>query len=202
MTEMTAPDRVDLWFDPQCPFTWRTSRWLTEVAAERGMRVDWHVMSLAVLNAGKDAPEHVLRRRAQGLVTGRLFAAVREAHGGDALARLYTEFGSRMHEQGREPGAELYREALTAVGLPGELTDAGVGETHQAALEASHAAGQERVGTEAGSPVLAFDGRRGFFGPIVVPAPTGDAALRLLDGLALVTAVPGFSELKGARGAP
>jgi hypothetical protein len=56
------------------------------------------------------------------------------------------------------------------------------------------------VGAEAGSPITAFAGRPGFFGPIVVPAPTGADALRLFDALALVSAVPGFSELKGARG--
>lgn len=197
---MTAPDHVDFWFDPSCPFTWRTSRWLVSAAAGRDVPVHWHLMSLAVLNAGKEAPEHIRRRRAQGLVTTRLFAAVATQHGPDALARLYTEFGERLHEQGRDVDAELYREALAAAGLPADLAAAGDDDTHQAAVEASHAEGQDRVGTESGSPITAFADRRGFFGPIVDATPAGEDALRLFDGLALVTAVPGFSELKGARG--
>lgn len=30
---------VEFWFDPGCPFTWRTSRWLLDVATRRGLDV-------------------------------------------------------------------------------------------------------------------------------------------------------------------
>ena len=64
---------------------------------------------------------------------------------------------------------------------------------------ASHDEGQQRTGQESGSPVLAMDDGPGFFGPIVVEAPTGDEAMRLFDGLALLSSVPLFVELKRAR---
>jgi len=32
---------VAFWFDPSCPFTWQTSRWLRAVADARGLPVDW-----------------------------------------------------------------------------------------------------------------------------------------------------------------
>jgi mycothiol-dependent nitroreductase-like protein len=194
----TQPDGVAFWFDPSCPFTWQTSRWLREVAEARGVPVDWRLMSLAVLNADQEVPEQWREHVARGAVAGRVFAAVRSAGGAEALGRFYTEVGARVHEQGGDLGPDVFREALTAVGLPAELAEDD--EAQQAAVEASHAESQERVGAEAGSPITAFPGAPGFFGPIVTPAPTGEDALRLFDGLALVSAVPGFSELKGARG--
>jgi 2-hydroxychromene-2-carboxylate isomerase len=199
-TPETRPDAVDFWFDPSCPFTWQTSRWLTEAAAARGVPVEWRLMSLAVLNGGGEVPGHSADEVARGSAAVRVLAAVRATAGSEALGRLYTEVGVRVYEQGAELGADVVREALDAAGLPAQLADAGDDDAQQAAVEASHAEGQQRVGAEAGSPITAFPGRPGFFGPIVVPAPTGVDALRLFDGLAMLSAVPGFSELKGARG--
>ncbi len=189
---------VDFWFDPSCPFTWQTGRWLREVAAARGLRIDWRVMSLAVLNDGGEVPGHSAEEVEQMVVAARVFAAVRAAEGAETLGRLYAEVGTRVHEQGAELGPDVLREALAAVGLPAGLAEDDAGR--QAAVAASHAEGQERVGAEAGSPITALAGRPGFFGPIVASAPTVDDSLRLFDRLALVSAVPGFSELKGARG--
>jgi hypothetical protein len=38
-----------------------------------------------------------------------------------------------------------------------------------------------------------------FFGPVVTPAPKGEAAGRLWDGTLLVAGTPGFFELKRTR---
>jgi len=196
----TQPAGVDFWFDPLCTYTWQTSRWLREVAAARSVRIDWRVMSLAVLNGGGEVPGHSADEVARGSAAARVLVAVRSTAGSEALGRLYGELGVRVHEQGDELGPDVLRDALEAAGLPAELADPADDSGRQAAVEASHAESQERVGAEAGSPVTALAGRPGFFGPIVTPAPTGEDALRLFDGLALVSAVPGFSELKGARG--
>jgi hypothetical protein len=42
-------------------------------------------------------------------------------------------------------------------------------------------------------------GDTAFFGPVVAPAPTGEAAGRLWDGVLLVAGTPGFYELKRTR---
>ena len=66
------------------------------------------------------------------------------------------------------------------------------------ALAASHHAGMDPVGTEVGTPVIHYNGRA-IFGPVVTPAPKGEAAGRLWDGVLLCTGTEGFFELKRTR---
>ena len=54
------------------------------------------------------------------------------------------------------------------------------------------------VGDEVGTPVIAVEGTA-FFGPVVTPAPRGEAAGRLWDGCVLVAGTDGFFELKRSR---
>jgi len=188
-----------MWFDAGCPFTWRTSRWLRAVAPRRGATIDWRIMSLAILNEGKEIPEQFRGLLAWSLGTQRLLLATREAHGSDAVDRLYTAIGTRRHDQGAEADRTLLVDALAEAGLPAELIDAADDEGLTEALRASHKEGQERVGAESGSPIVALGDGPGFFGPVVVPIPEDEAGDRLFDALALLSTVPQFSELKRSR---
>ena len=88
---------ITFWFDPSCPFTWRASRWLRGVAQRRGLRIHWRLMSLSIVNEGKAVPTQYQEPMAQGVRAGRLLHAVGDQRGQDALARLYTEIGERVH---------------------------------------------------------------------------------------------------------
>lgn len=193
-----GPMSIEFWFDPGCPFTWRTSRWLTDVAARREMSVTWRLMSLAVLNEGKEIPEQFRARIAQGTRTLRVLAACDEAGGQEALRRLYSALGSRVHEQGAPDDDDALRAAIAEAGLDESLAAAADDARYDDRIRASHAAGQRRVGIEAGSPVTAI-GDAAFHGPVVSPVPTGEEAMRLFDAVRLLAAVPSFSELKTAR---
>jgi hypothetical protein len=99
---------------------------------------------------------------------------------------------------------KLYTEALTEVGLDPALADAATSDAWDDALRASHDAGMKPVGTDVGTPVIHAPGPNGddmvaFFGPVVTPAPKGDAAGKLWDGVMLVSGTPGFFELKRSR---
>ncbi|GAA3913451.1 mycothiol-dependent nitroreductase Rv2466c family protein [Actinoplanes auranticolor] len=188
---------VDFWFDPSCPFTWLTSRWMVEAATVRPLGVRWHVMSLSVLNEGRDVdPEGDTGGYLWGPV--RVCAAVERRHGPEALARFFTAYGTRVHESG-EWGE--FRGALTDAGLPPDLAEVAWTHEYDDAVRASHTAGISLVGEHVGTPVIATDGPAGervaFFGPVISEVPRGEAAGRLWDGVVLVAATPGFHELRG-----
>jgi 2-hydroxychromene-2-carboxylate isomerase len=192
-------DDVTFWFDPSCPFTWRTSRWLTAVTEARGLTIDWRLMSLAILNEDKPVPERFRARQEGGRRLGRLLVAVDEKYDTETMERLYTEIGRRIHDGGREIEDRVLLEALEDAGLPDHLLSSTEDTKMDEYLVESHYEGQDRVGTESGSPVLAIGDGPGFFGPVVVPIPDGESAEKLFDALRLLSAVPEFSELKTAR---
>jgi len=194
---------ADFWFDPLCPWAWMTSRWMLEVEKVRPVRVRWHVMSLAVLNEGRDLPEEylALMDRAWGPV--RTIVAAQQQYGDDVVGQLYTEIGTRIHPGGQQDWALAVEESVRALGLDESLSAAGTSEEFDAMLRASHEEGISLVGQDVGTPVIAVPGADGdrvaFFGPVVTPAPKGEAAGRLWDGTLLVAATPGFFELKRTR---
>lgn len=197
-----APRILDFWFDPICPWAWLTSRWMLEVERVRPVVTRWHVMSLAVLNEGRDDLSEDYRKgmeRAWGPV--RVCVAAAEQHGDEVLLPLYTALGTRFHVQKAERGRGLLEAALAECGLPADLADAAHGTEFDEAVRASHQEGIDRVGLDVGTPILSLDGAS-IFGPVVTPAPKGAAAGRLWDGVALILSTPGFYELKRSRELP
>jgi hypothetical protein len=202
---MAETKTVDFWFDPACPWAWMTSRWILEAAKLRPINVRWNVMSLWVLNEPKldELPEFYQDLLPKTRPAVRVATAVAEQYDNETLGRLYTALGNRIHIGG-EKDSEIYiPAALEAVGLPVELADAGKSEEWDEALQASHQRGIGLVGTDVGTPVVAVENDEGaqvgLFGPVVTPAPMGEAAAKLWDGVYAVVTTPGFYELKRSR---
>lgn len=199
VSETVTRATADFWFDPMCPWAWMTSRWMGEVQQIRDVDVRWHVMSLAVLNEGRELPPdyRALMERAWGPV--RVVVAAQQAHGDDVVKPLYDAMGTRIHLQERGEDLEaVIAEALDEVALPAGLAAAASSQEHDDALRASHQRAVDLVGDDVGTPVVAVNGTA-FFGPVVTPAPKGEAAGRLWDGAVLVAGTPGFYELKRSR---
>lgn len=205
---MPAPDKttVDFWFDPLCPWAWLTSRWMLEVEKVRPVEVRWHVMSLAVLNEPRldELPaeyREMMEKTAWGPV--RVAVAAEREHGSKVLGPLYTAMGTRFHNRGEGISPETTAAALRDAGLPAELADAAESDAYDTELRASHQQGIELVGQDVGTPVISVPGADGepvaFFGPVVTPAPKGEAAGKLWDGTLLVASTPGFYEIKRTR---
>lgn len=200
---MSARSTAEMWFDPLCPWAWITSRWLLEVERVRPVDLQFRVMSLAVLNEGREVPEAYAKRLARAWGPVRVCAAAAQRHGDAVLRDLYTALGTRIHVNRQEHGPDLYAAALSEAGLDPDLSEAAGSDQYDPALRASHEAAMAPVGQDVGTPVIHASGSDGdrlaFFGPVVTPAPTGEAAGRLWDGVMLVAGTPGFYELKRTR---
>lgn len=187
---------VDFWFDPLCPWAWMTSRWMLEVEKVRDVHTTFHVMSLSVLNDGRDLPPSYRELMDNGWVGARTAIAVEQAHGSEGLREFYTAVGTRYHPGGEPKTAETIAKALADVGFSEDLVvlDGRLDDD----LRRSHHEGMDPVGDEVGTPVIRINGKS-LFGPVISPAPKGEEAGNLFDGFEKVTAYDGFFELKRTR---
>ncbi|MDX3770698.1 MULTISPECIES: disulfide bond formation protein DsbA [unclassified Streptomyces] len=207
MNDFRPRTPVDFWFDPVCPWTWLTSRWMLEVGKARPVDIAWHVMSLAVLNEGRldELPERIRLLMGQAWAPVRVLTAASQVHGSEMLEPLYTAMGTRFHLQNQPRTRPTVEAALRDVGLPVDLADAGDADTYDELVRASHLEGIALVGQDVGSPIIAVPGpgagtdKVAFFGPVVTPAPKGEQAAQLWDGTLAVVSTPGFYEIKRTR---
>lgn len=190
---------VSFFFDPSCPWTWITSRWLVEVADHAELDVRWRAFSLTCINEGREVPEH----KRPGMHHGQRALRVIESLGAEgrhgAAGDFYTELGTRLHVKGAEAGDATIADAGDAAGVPDALERAD-DASWDPAVRGSYDEIHELLGDDVGSPAVRLD-RTGnaLFGPILSPAPHGEEAVRVWDATVALLSVPQFYELKRSR---
>lgn len=197
---MATREHAEIWVDPLCPWAWMTSRWLLEVERIRPVNVTVRVMSLAYLNRDRVMPPEYQSVLTEGWKPVRVLASARMLHGSESVRALYEQMGQRLHPGGRTLADidAVIVESVGAAGLPPSLCDAAIDVALDEAVIKEHHLGVDQVGPDVGTPIVSVAGVA-FFGPVVTPAPKGEDAGRLWDGVLLAASTPGFYELKRSR---
>jgi predicted DsbA family dithiol-disulfide isomerase len=202
---MTA---VEVFVDPSCPWAWITTRWLTDVAPQRDLDVTWRSYCLEIRDDYGVAPTMPEERRESAIAAHalshrmlRIFEAARARSGEVAVDALLTEWGNRFFARGAVRDAALLATCLAAAGLDADLIGAADEEKWDApiveAMEIAYAFGGPK--TQTPTIVVHDDPPHGFKGPVMAPAPVGEAALRLWDALLVLSREPGFFEFTRPR---
>jgi len=176
----SVPRQVDFYFDIMCPWAYQTSKWIRDVRARNGLDIHWKFFSLEEINRleGKKHPWE--RPWSYGWSMLRISAMLRRQSMHD-VDRYYEAAGRALHEEGRKPHSpEGSKEILSEIGLDPDIVDAAIADatTHDEVL-ADHNTVVNGGGF--GVPTLIFPDGTSIFGPVITPAPTGDAAMRLWD---------------------
>jgi 2-hydroxychromene-2-carboxylate isomerase len=173
---------VDFHFDVMCPWAYQTSKWIRTAAPQRDLHVTWRFFSLEEINRVEGKKHPWEREWSYGWSLLRIAAWLRRQPDGNALVdRFYAATGRALHEDGvKVHTPEGAVDVMTSAGLdPGGVAAAIADPTTNDDVRADH----DRVVSLGGFgvPTLVVDGSAVLFGPVVTPAPDGEAAARLWD---------------------
>jgi 2-hydroxychromene-2-carboxylate isomerase len=198
---------VEVFVDPSCPWAWITAQWIKEVAPQRELGLTWRSYCLEIRDDYGVAPtvpdkirDVVIAAHALSHRMLRIFEAARSRSGEEAVDALYTEWGHRFFD-GIVHDDALLAACLAASGLEPGLLAAADDDTWDTpiveAMDVAYAFGGPK--TQTPTIVVDFDPPYGFKGPVMAPAPTGDAAIRLWDAIQVISQEPGFFEITRPR---
>ena len=201
---------VEFFFDPSCPWTWVTSRWVATVAPERNLNVTWRPWSLPMRNEGRELPASMPAELRAKISAGQAFAvgalrvlqAADARMGNEAVGRLYTELGRKAHGPDGSYDRSAITDALAAAGLPADLAAAADDPQWDEGTRNNMSEASRETGDDVGVPIVGLrrDGALvAMSGPIMSEVPPLDQALQLWDAVAAVIGTPSVFELKRQR---
>ncbi|MGL6237152.1 MAG: hypothetical protein ACRC20_17650 [Segniliparus sp.] len=196
-TRPRASDVV-IWLDPVCPYSWTTARWLRGLSDEGVVEPRWELMSLAVLNEGRDLPASGQERMRASRAAGRLFAGLGRALGREGMWTAYEAFGNAFFGRGEALDETLVQEVLRASSAMDGHTQSLSDDSLDELVRASHERSQQALGEPGGSPIVSVDGRA-FFGPVLTSLPDEESSRALFRSVAGLARISEFAQLRRPR---
>jgi predicted DsbA family dithiol-disulfide isomerase len=191
-----VPSEIDFYFDPMCPWAYQTSVWIREVRSQIDITISWKFFSLEEINRPEGKRHPWERSLAYGWTPMRVAAWLRRTDMG-LCDRWYEACGRALHVEGRRfYDRSIAIDLLESIGAPPTAWDDALADptTHDDVRD-DHEHAVSEYGAF-GVPIIVLPNDRAIFGPVVVPAPTGAAALRLWDLCSTYSEIDGLFELK------
>jgi 2-hydroxychromene-2-carboxylate isomerase len=201
---MAQSTSLRFYFDPACPWAWRTSLWIREAAKVRAIEVEWDFLSLQAINKGKDSLKDAHFKSEKGF---RVMALLRRkynpAEANQLIDKLYLELGQALHERKEDIGEDrVVQAALNNIGLDNDILQEAMRDSSTLNdLLAAHEKIAEQGGFGVPTLVLQNTGTpfKPAFGPVIDKVPVGEDAGELWDRVEWLIQRPEFFELKRSR---
>ena len=191
-----VPTPIEFFFDPMCPWAYQTSVWIRDVRAQIDLEISWRFFSLEEINRPEGKRHPWERPLAYGWTPMRVAAWLRRIDM-DLCDHWYEACGKALHVDGRRfYERDVAEDLLHSIGAPSGAWDAALADltTHDD-VRADHDHAVAAYGAF-GVPIIVLPNQRALFGPVVVPAPLGAAAVRLWELCLAYAETEGLFELK------
>lgn len=190
-------NQVAYYFDPVCPWTWKTSRWLVEAATNLSFAVQWRPFSLTILNNGSIPEEYAVAMKVSSRVL-RVITQMTLAQRNDEVFDLYNALGEAWFEGSAQISRDTVEAVLTKLNLD-RYRHALDDDTIDLELLEIHSYAHKLAGEGTGSPVLELSDGVGAYGPILTDVPKGEEAGKLFGAVRHLVLDSRFTELKRHR---
>jgi 2-hydroxychromene-2-carboxylate isomerase len=191
-----VPATIEFYFDPMCPWAYQTSVWIRDVRGQIGLDIAWRFFSLEEINRPEGKRHPWERPLAYGWTPMRVAAWLRRQDM-EMCDRWYEACGRALHVDGRRfYDREVALDLLASIGAPPTAWDDALADptTHDD-VRNDHERAVATYGAF-GVPIIVLPSSRAIFGPVVVPAPSGEAALALWDLCCRYAEIGGLFEIK------
>jgi predicted DsbA family dithiol-disulfide isomerase len=190
-------ERIQWFFDPMCPWAYQSSLWIRDVRAQMPIDITWRFFSLEDINRVEGKKHPWERPWSYGWGQMRVGALIRRELGNDAVDRWYAAVGKAFFAAGVKTHDPVVHAGVIAdAGFDPALVERAIAdETTSTDVRVDHDEAVTRYGGH-GVPTVVFESGYAVYGPVIVPAPTGDDALALWELVQSMQRFPHLYELR------